>query len=84
MKANLMPANSKARAGLHIHPYTVALSLGKQIRFSAPLEQILAELRAVTRKRLTQPGTTSDCQIRPDDPTAKKVPFPKPTQLIRP
>jgi hypothetical protein len=40
-------------AGLHIHPYTVALSLGKQIRFSAPLEQIAAELEAVTQKRLT-------------------------------
>jgi hypothetical protein len=37
---------------LHIHPYTLALSLGKQIRFSAPLEQIVAELQAVTQKRL--------------------------------
>jgi hypothetical protein len=41
-------------AGLNIHPYTVALSLGKQIRFSASLEQITAELEAVTQKRLTQ------------------------------
>jgi hypothetical protein len=41
-------------AGLHIHPYTVALSLGKQIRFSAPLEQITAELEAVAQKHLTQ------------------------------
>jgi len=40
--------------GLHVHPYTVALSLGKQIRFSAPLEQIAAELREVTQKRLSQ------------------------------
>lgn len=40
--------------GLHIHPYSVALSLGKQIRFSAPLEQITAELEAVTQKHLTQ------------------------------
>jgi hypothetical protein len=40
--------------GLGIHPYTVALSLGKQIRFSAPLEQIAAELEAVTRKHLTR------------------------------
>jgi len=39
--------------GLHIHPYTLALSLGKQIRFSTPLEQIAAELEAVTQKRLT-------------------------------
>jgi len=40
--------------GLNIHPYTVAVSLGKQIRFSAPLEQITAELDAVTQKHLTQ------------------------------
>jgi hypothetical protein len=40
--------------GLHIHPYTVALSLGKQIRFSAPLEQITAELEAVAKKHLTE------------------------------
>jgi len=39
-------------ASLHIHPYTVALSLGKQIRFSAPLEQIAAELQAATQRRL--------------------------------
>ena len=37
---------------LHIHPYTVAFGLGKQIRFSAPLEQISAELEAATRKHL--------------------------------
>ncbi len=39
--------------GLHIHPYTVAVSLGKKIRFSASLEQITAELEAVTQKHLT-------------------------------
>jgi hypothetical protein len=38
--------------GLHIHPYTVAVSLGKQIRFSAPLEQITAELEAVIQRHL--------------------------------
>ncbi len=61
------PRGKQARAtqatGLHIHPYTVALSLGKQIRFSVPLEQIVAELQAVIQKRITQPGTTSDGQI---------------------
>jgi hypothetical protein len=41
-------------SGLHIHPYTVALSLGKQIRFSAPIEQITAELETITRKHLAQ------------------------------
>lgn len=42
--------------GLHVHPYTVAVSLGKQIRFSAPLEQITAELEAVAaaQKHLAQ------------------------------
>jgi hypothetical protein len=39
--------------GLHIHPYTVALSLGKQIRFSVPLDRIAAELEAATQKCLT-------------------------------
>ena len=39
--------------GLHVHPYTVGLSLGRQIRFSAPLEQITAELVEVTRKHIS-------------------------------
>ncbi|MDA1277733.1 MAG: hypothetical protein O2960_27355 [Verrucomicrobia bacterium] len=38
---------------LHVHPYTVAVNLGKQIRFAAPLEQITAELEAVIRGHLT-------------------------------
>ena len=41
-----------AAAAVHVHPYTVALSLGRQIRFCAPLEEIAAELAAVTHKRL--------------------------------
>jgi hypothetical protein len=44
------PAASTPATGLHVHPYTVGLSLGRQIRFSAPLEQITAELAEVTRK----------------------------------
>ena len=51
------PAVTRA-TGLHIHPYTVAVSLGKQIRFSAPLEQIAAELEAATRKCLTPKPVT--------------------------
>jgi hypothetical protein len=35
--------------GLAIHPYTVALSLGKQIRFATPLEEITAELERATQ-----------------------------------
>ena len=52
-KKKIVSQPHAAAHGLHIHPYTVGLSLGKQIRFSAPLEQITAELDAVTRKHLT-------------------------------
>ncbi len=41
-------------AGLNTHPYAVGLSLGRQIRFSATLEQITAELEEATRKHITQ------------------------------
>ncbi len=46
------PAVSPA-TGLHVHPYTLAFGLGKQIRFSVPLQEITAELDSVTRRRLT-------------------------------
>jgi hypothetical protein len=46
------PAPNPA-TGLHIHPYTVAFSLGRQIRFSVPLREIAAELQTVIQKRLT-------------------------------
>jgi hypothetical protein len=45
---------------LHIHPYTVAVNLGRQIRFSAPLEQMTAELQAVTQRHLAQSTSASD------------------------
>lgn len=38
-----------APPGLAVHPYTVALGLGRQIRFAAPLATIAAELDRVTR-----------------------------------
>jgi len=41
-------------AGLHVHPYTLAVGLGKQIRFSAPVEEIAAELEGALRKCLPQ------------------------------
>jgi hypothetical protein len=41
-------------AGLHVHPYTLAVGLGQQIRFSAPMEQVAAELEAALRKCLAQ------------------------------
>ncbi|MGA2246800.1 MAG: hypothetical protein ABSH48_17550 [Verrucomicrobiota bacterium] len=37
---------------LHVHPYTVGLTLGRQISFSAPREQITAELEKATRKQI--------------------------------
>jgi len=43
-------------AGVHVHPYTIAVDLGKKIRFSAPLEQITAELEVVASKFLSQEG----------------------------
>jgi len=39
---------------MQTHPYSIAVSLGKQIRFSAPLDQITAELEAVAPKYLAQ------------------------------
>ena len=41
--------------GLASHPYTVALSLGQQIRFAAPLEEITAELERATQLAIS-PG----------------------------
>lgn len=40
--------------GLAIHPYTLALDLGKQIRFAAPLEEITAELKRATAGALSK------------------------------
>jgi hypothetical protein len=41
-------------ASLHVHPYTLAVGLGRQIRFSAPVAEIAAELEAAMRKCLPQ------------------------------
>jgi len=40
-------------AGVQAHPYSIAVGLGRQIRFSVPLEQIAAELEAVAPKCLS-------------------------------
>ena len=45
--------------GLHVHPYTVALALGKQIRFSAPVEKLNTELDEATRQPLAPAGPAS-------------------------
>jgi hypothetical protein len=41
-------------ASLHVHPYTLAVGLGRQIRFCAPIAEIAAELEAAIRKSLAQ------------------------------
>src|SRR5271165_3928756 len=37
---------------LHIHPYTLAVGLGRQIRFSVPLQEIAEELDGLTQRYL--------------------------------
>ncbi len=46
----------KQAAVMQAHPYSIAVSLGKQIRFSASLEQIAAELEAVAPQLLAGNG----------------------------
>lgn len=41
-------------AGMQAHPYSIALGLGRQIRFSTPLEEIAAELEAVAPRFLAR------------------------------
>jgi len=53
------PAVSSA-AGLHVHPYTLAVGLGRQIRFSVPLHEIAAELDGLTQPRLADEAGPSD------------------------
>jgi hypothetical protein len=46
--------------GLHGHPYTLAVGLGKQIRFSVPLQEISAELDQLMRPRLADHASPSN------------------------
>jgi len=55
------PAPSPA-TGVHFHPYTLGVTLGRQIRFSVPLEEITAELQGLTQQRLTSASAVSDQQ----------------------
>jgi hypothetical protein len=48
-------ANKRAMgqlAGLGVHPYTIALGLGKQIRFSVPFNLIAEQLDNIVQKQL--------------------------------
>jgi len=38
-----------AAPGLSVHPYTIALELGRRVRFSAPVELVVAELQQATQ-----------------------------------
>lgn len=40
-------------AGLNLHPYSVAVDLGKQIRFSVPLDDITGQLERTIKGELT-------------------------------
>lgn len=46
---------------LAVHPYTVALALGRQIRFAAPLEALAAELERATQPALG-PGSSGSAE----------------------
>ncbi len=46
--------------GLHLHPYTLAVGLGRQIRFSVPLPEIAAELDGLTQLRLADKAGPTD------------------------
>jgi hypothetical protein len=43
-EAKVEKASAAHAPGLSIHPYTIALDLGKKIRFSVPIGEIVAEL----------------------------------------
>ncbi len=66
------PAVSPAM-GLHLHPYSLALGLGRQVRFSVPLQDITAELDSLTQPRLTNEAAPSDRQSRGKNSRASKV-----------
>lgn len=58
------PAGTPA-TGLHVHPYTLAVGLGKQIRFSVPLQEVSGELDRLTQPRLAD-------EAGPSEPTRAK------------
>jgi hypothetical protein len=58
-------ATASPSSTLNVHPYTLGLELGKQIRFSIPVDQVNAELEAMTQKRLA-PEATTPRRIKPD------------------
>ncbi len=52
-----------AAPGLSVHPYTIALELGRQIRFAAPVGQVTAELERVTQPAVISSGRE---EVAPD------------------
>ena len=51
--------------GLHVHPYTLGVGLGRQIRFSVPLQELAAELDRLTRPQLSDSAAPPDGQPGP-------------------
>jgi hypothetical protein len=67
-RARRKKTNAKAderRPQLAVHPYTVAMALGRQIRFATAVETITAELDRVTRAAL-EPGSPAEGWAKPD------------------
>jgi hypothetical protein len=54
-KSKRAPAGEGSR--LNVHPYTLAVGLGRQIRFSAPAAQIAAELEQAIRGHIAEAET---------------------------
>jgi hypothetical protein len=53
-KRKTRSSSANPASAMQTHPYSMAVSLGRQIRLSAPLQQIAAELEAVAPKILAQ------------------------------
>ena len=58
-RARVKKSVVSSTTGLHVHPYTLAVGLGREIRFSVPLQEIAAELEALTQPRLANPAGLS-------------------------
>ncbi len=61
-KRGRAPASGSGCAGLHVHPYTLAFDLGRQVRLSVPIEKIAHELEAATQARLPERAETAGVQ----------------------
>jgi hypothetical protein len=58
---------------LHVHPYTLAVGLGRQIRFSVPLQEIAAELDSHAQARLASEAGPPDPRRAPRHSSTNKA-----------